>query len=84
MTRHYLMAAVLAAASLDIGVFGQDFNVCKPRAEMIWHGNDTFGFTPEQIGRFLYRGPVIGMNPSFDRSTFVTLTTEGKSLRMAI
>lgn len=55
----------------------QNFDVCKTRAEKIWNGTGYFGFSATDVERFLYRGEVTGMDHFFNRSEFITLTTEG-------
>lgn len=57
----------------------QDFDTCQTHAEQLWNGTDMLGLTPEQVNAYLYRGPVRGMDNLYNRSQFVTLTTEGKT-----
>lgn len=73
-----LESSLLAIAVLSHPTRSQNFSVCQPRAEKIWNGTDTEGFTREQIEQFIYYGPVMGMNSLFNRSAFVTITTEGQ------
>ncbi|KAM7205165.1 hypothetical protein V8F20_003302 [Naviculisporaceae sp. PSN 640] len=70
------IAAVLLLTAAPLS-HAQDFNVCQTRAEKLWNGTDTFGYTPDQIARYLYRGPVVGARDAFNRSEFITLTIEG-------
>ncbi|KAH6974619.1 hypothetical protein BKA56DRAFT_554824 [Ilyonectria sp. MPI-CAGE-AT-0026] len=77
MRRLALESSLLAIAVLSHPTRSQNFSVCQPRAEKIWNGTDTEDFTREQIEQFVYYGPVMGMNPLFNRSAFVTITTEG-------
>ncbi|KAH7124585.1 hypothetical protein EDB81DRAFT_911484 [Dactylonectria macrodidyma] len=77
MRQLVLTSSLLAMAVLPHPTRSQNFNVCQHRAEEIWNGTDTEDFTQEQIEQFLYHGPVMGMNPLFNRSAFITITTEG-------
>ncbi|KAK3314393.1 hypothetical protein B0H66DRAFT_504396 [Apodospora peruviana] len=68
-------AVLLAVAPQHINA--STFDICQPHAERIWNGTDSYGFSPDQVKRFLYRGHVAGMDPFYNRSDYVTLTLEG-------
>jgi hypothetical protein len=79
MNPYHKLLSVLTISSLFSIITCQGFDVCEVRAEQIWTGNDTQGYSPEQIQRYLYHGHVAGMNPDYNRSNYITLTLEGKS-----
>ncbi|KAK4208580.1 hypothetical protein QBC37DRAFT_475951 [Rhypophila decipiens] len=55
----------------------QNFDICQTRAEQLWNQTSTFNYSSLEISQYLYHGPVVGLNHPFNRSEFVTLTTEG-------
>jgi hypothetical protein len=71
-------AAAIAIVLLSERAAAQDFTTCQHRAEKIWYGIDTEGFTPEQIESYLYHGRVHGLDASYNRSSFVTLSPAGQ------
>jgi hypothetical protein len=78
---HVLLLCLLAAgpplaAAQSISSVSK-FDICKTRVESIINGTEWRGFTNETIFPYRYFGPVRGMNPDYDRASFLTLTAEG-------
>lgn len=72
-----LAAGPLLAAAQSISAVSK-FDACKARVlGIIYNGTEWNGYTNETITQFQYFGDVRGMNPDYDRNSFLTLTTQG-------
>ncbi|KAH8602956.1 hypothetical protein B0O99DRAFT_588020 [Bisporella sp. PMI_857] len=55
-----------------------DYGTCKTAIESIITGNATLGeITNKTIGKYIWNGPVQGLNPGFPRSEYLVITYEG-------